>query len=66
MIKGFIEVHNIDNNKLPELINTQHIVDVRGSIIYLDDALPTALDYSYTKCVEDYYEIKDKIKEATR
>lgn len=57
MIKGFIEVHNYNNEDKLVLINVRHITDVWGSEIYLgkDD---------YIKCAETYEEIKQKIKEA--
>lgn len=64
MIKGFIEVHNGKRDGQAVLINVHHIVDVRGNVIYMDDTLPNAPDYSFTRCEETYEEIKQKIKEA--
>ena len=64
MMKGFIEVHNIRNENQTVLVNVRHIVDVRGNVIYMDDALPTSTDFPYTACMEEYEEIKKKIKEA--
>lgn len=64
MIKGFIEVHNGKDSNNVVLINIRHIVDVRDNIIYMDDTMPNASDYSYTYCEETYEEIKAKIKEA--
>ena len=64
MIKGFIEVHDAQNDNLTVLVNIRHIIDVRGNVIYMDDALPTSTDYPYTACAEEYEEIKQKIKEA--
>lgn len=64
MIKGFIEVHNGKSDGQAVLINIRHIVDVRDDVIYMDDTLPNASDYSCTHCEETYEEIKQKIKEA--
>jgi hypothetical protein len=64
VIKGFIEVHNGKDSSNKVLINIHHIVDVRGNIIYMDDTLPNAGDYSCTHCEETYEEIKQKIREA--
>ena len=64
MIKGFIEVHDAKYNNNAVLVNIRHITEVRGNIIFMDDTLPTATDYDYIECKEDYLEIKQKIKEA--
>lgn len=64
MIKGFIEVHDSKDNNNAVLVNARHITEVRGNTIYMNDALPTAIDYDYIKCKEDYLEIAEKIKEA--
>lgn len=64
MIKGFIEVHNAKDENKAVLVNIQHITDVRGNVIYMDDALPGSTDYSCINCEETYEEIKQKIKEA--
>ena len=64
MIKGFIEVHNGKNSGNVVLINVRHIVDVRDNVIYMDDTMPNANDYSCTYCEETYEDIKQKIKEA--
>jgi hypothetical protein len=64
VIKGFIEVHNSQNENQTVLVNVRHIVDVRANVIYMDDALPTSTDFPYTACMEEYEEIKKKIKEA--
>ena len=57
MIKGFIEVHNYNNEDKLVMINVRHITDVWGNEIYLakDD---------YIKCAETYEEIKNLIREA--
>lgn len=57
MIKGFIEVHNYNNEDKLVLINVGHITGVWGSEIYLGED-------DYVKCAETYEEIKQKIKEA--
>lgn len=64
MIKGFIEVHDIRDENRTVLVNIRHIVEVRGNVIYMDDTMPNANDYSYSDCEESYDEIKKKIKEA--
>ena len=63
MIKGFIEVHNMEFEYSPVLINISHIVDIWDSTIYVDMGLANE-DYPHIKCVESYEEIKDKIKKA--
>ena len=64
MIKGFIEVHDVKSENIAVLVNINHIVEVRGNVIYMDDTMPNANYYSYTKCEESYDEIAEKIKEA--
>lgn len=65
-MKGFIEVHDIEWGNKPVLINIPHITDVRDNFVYMDNVLPNDTDYFHVKCAEDYFEIKDKIKDATR
>lgn len=62
-MKNFIEVHT-KHEKLPILVNTRHIVDVRHNDIYMDDTLPNASDYPYIPCAESYEEIKALIEKA--
>lgn len=64
MIKGFIEVHDVQNENRKVLVNIRHIIEVRGNVLYMDDALPISTDYPYTACMEEYEVIKEKIKEA--
>ncbi len=59
MIKGFIEVHNKQNDGKPVLINVSHIRDIWGCEIYIGDD-----DTNCIWCVEPYETIKNKIKEA--
>ena len=47
-MKGFIEVHDSRNENRTVLVNIRHIVEVRGNVIYMDDALPTSTDFPYT------------------
>ena len=63
-MKGFIEVHDVKSENIAVLVNIRHIVEVRGNVIYMDDTMPNANDYSYTDCEESFDEIKQKIKEA--
>lgn len=63
MLKGFIEVTNIKNNK-PCLINIDWIEEVDGNVIYLAFNNPNGFSQDYIYCKESYEEIKQKIKEA--
>lgn len=65
MIKGFIEVHDADNDNNATLVNIRHITEVSGNFVYTDDAISISTDFSHIRCKETYEEIKQKIKEAT-
>lgn len=55
-MKGFIEVTRKGKKRL---VNINHIIEVIGNIIYLDDDPPIGLE-----CVESYEEIAEKIANA--
>lgn len=63
VIKGFIEVTAIDNQK--RLLNVSHIEEVWNNTIYLMFNFPNMMEQDYIDCQETYEEIKQKIKEAT-
>lgn len=63
VIKGFIEVTAIDNQK--RLLNVSHIEDVWNNTIYLMFNFPNMMEQDYIDCQETYEEIKQKIKEAS-
>lgn len=62
-MKNFIEVHT-KHEKLPILVSTRHITEVRHSDIYMDDTLASSKEYSYIPCAESYEEIKSLIERA--
>ena len=55
-MKGFIEVTRKGKKRL---VNINHIIEVIGNIIYLDDDPPIGFE-----CVESYEEIAEKIANA--
>ncbi len=64
MMKGFIEVTAVDNQK--KFLNVSCIEAVCDHTIYLMFNIPNATKQDYVECQETYEEIKQKIKEAVR
>lgn len=64
MIKGFIEITNLNDYKI--LINVNWIENVSDNTICIAASYPDCNTHVYFECKETYEELKRKIKDAVK